>query len=307
MSRRRPGSLGPACALGLALLAASPAGAAKAKSGEDKDSVVSQDIVIRGKGRPTPALPPPPTAPEKPVFDEVLHSLDLYKARYKPRGPKVRVAGGTQRLERPFPEPPYLVFSPETFPYPYARWTFEVLADGRPLWRAEGEGRAEQRLSWDGSDANGRFAARAGQAYQFRFTGMRKDGEESSISSEPVELVSLSFREPLGGTRVEVSNAALFAPEKAAFRKEADAYLAELAERMRRVNPGEKPYRVELYQRKPGAKLAKSRAAALRRFLSKALVISPQRVRVELLPWGSRGDVASCLLPREEAPALEPR
>lgn len=284
----------------LAALCLAALGAALSWAGaEEKESVVSQDIVIRGKGRTGPPLPPQPAKPEKPIYEEVLRSLDLYRRDYTTTAPKARVIGVSRRLSLPFPEPPYLVFSPKAFPARYERWIFEVFADGVPVWKAEGVGEVEGRLSWDGNDAAGQIVARIGQAYYFRFTGLR-DGRESSVSSDPIELRSMQYRENLGGIRLEVSNSLIFAAERAAFLDSAAPYLLELAGRLRRFNPKDKPYLLILYHREPGSKAARLRAAALKRYFSRELVVNPANVLVELHSIGGRGDVAACSLPPEE-------
>jgi len=268
---------------------------------ESRTPVVSQDITIRARPPQGAPIPQPPPMPGKPVADEVLRSLDLYKAAYKEQAPKVRLSAGSLRLEKPFPAPPYLLFYLDTFPRPYDHWLFEVLADGKTVWSKEGarskDGKPD-RVEWDGSNDAGNFIARVGQAYGFRFTGY--SGKEGyAVESEDVELNSVAFPDGPAGTRLEIANAVLFPSDGAAFLEGGKAYLQEMAARARRVNPKGEPYRFFLGQKDPASPLAQARARGLAAFFSKELLVNPGQVIVESQPLDRLGDVASCVIPRE--------
>lgn len=273
--------------------------AASAAQASEK-SVVREDITIRGKAAQGPAVPPPPVKPERPIVDEVIRSLGIYKDDIRVEPSKARVESGPRRLSRPFPEPPYLVFDPAAFTESYARWSFEVFAGERSLRRSEGSGPVGGRLAWDGTDSRGRFIARVGEAYRWRFTAVQTGGEELSMASEPIEIQSVLYRENLGGFRMEVGNPLLFPEGKAALLASGAPYLEEMAARLRRVNPRRKPYRLMLFQEEPASELALARARNLRTYFSKALLVNPSKVEVAILPPAGRGDVTACALPPEE-------
>lgn len=258
---------------------------------------IREEIKVRGKAPGGPPLQvPPPDG--KAAADEVIRSLDIYRADHKLEAPKVKMGGLSKRLDRPFPEPPYLSLSPALIEAPYDAWTFEVLQGATPVWRGEGEGRLKERLEWDGSGSLGDNAIKVGRAYHFRFRA--REGEQQFVlTSEPVTLKSLVFKETLGGSQLEVANSVLFATGKPSFKKGSETYLDEMGARMRRVSLGKEPYRLVLYQDKPKSALARQRADRLARFFAKYLVLNPKRVEVSVRTPGERGDVTSCALPAE--------
>jgi len=129
----------------LAALAAVPARGAAPK--KDDGAASSQDITIKGKGPRGPEVQLPTPRPEKAVVDEVIGSLELVTGEHRTPLPKVKLAGGSMRLQRPFPAPPYLVFSPKTFAGPWDRWTFEAMSGDKALWRLDGTGRPARKIS----------------------------------------------------------------------------------------------------------------------------------------------------------------
>lgn len=285
--------------LAAALLAAWTATAAE----DAGKSVVSQDITIKGKASSAPAVRVPAPAPEKAVLDEVLESLGIYRGRHAPTTPKSVLKPAAKRLLKPFPEAPFLTFSPRSFPKAHDRWTFEVLSGESPVWRTEGVGRLEEELRWDGRDLQGRMA-RAAESYWFRFTAFRGE-EESALSSEPVELPSLAYAGAKGERRLEAASRLIFAPGRSDLASGATDYLSAMGDRLRREDPRKRPYRIELHQKGAPSKLSRARAEALRRFFSSYLVVSPERVSVEVLGASERGEAASCVVPPDEGPRLK--
>jgi hypothetical protein len=267
----------------------------------DAKAVIREDISVRAK--PTGAAVALPTPrPETAVVDEVIDSLDLMKSRHS-----VAVAGvklpRSAKLSRPFPGAPYIEFSPKMVSAPYDLWTFEVLdGEGQLLMRQDGTGRVVEPLEWDGSGPTSDEAVLVGGSYHFRFTG-RRGPDAFVVTSEPALLRSLATREYLGGTRLEVSNEELFAPGEAKLGPRAAQYLNVIADRLRRIPPRD-GYRLQLRQKDPKTDLSTQRAAALRRWLSDALVVNADLVRVEILGPGARGDVTACLLPADKGDAI---
>lgn len=279
----------------LALLLAAAAGA--------EEAVVSQDIVIKGKAAaPPPAALPPPAA-DPAVLDEVLGSLDVLKTDHAASLPKLRLEALRQRLELPFPEPPYLLFAPRRMPFPYSHWRFEVLGPERVMRRTEGVGRLAETLEWDGTDALGRMRALLGERYRFRFTGL-KGKEEFSLESEEVELVSLAYKDNWGVLHMEVSNPLLFAARGAELSEKAPDYLGPVAARMGRAPLEGKPFPIRLYQKRPGTQEAQARAQALVKFFSSALLLNASKFQAEVLALGERGDVCEFLFPAEQGSRL---
>lgn len=264
---------------------------------------IRQEISIKGgaKERPPAAVPAPRA--DKAVVDEVIRSLDVYKGEQK-QSADLEVPLSSKRLGRLFPEAPYLVFSPEAVKAPYDRWIFEVLSGGEVLWRTEGDTRIREPLEWDGSGSSGETVVRVGRAYRFRFTG--KNGPARfTITSQPVVLKSLSFREYLGETHLEVAASTLFTEGKPGFSAEAGDYLKTLEDRVRRVPSAGKPYRFMLYSTKPKEELSRRRADKMRDYFAKRLLINPRRVEVDVVTAGDRGEVAVCVLPAERGAALK--
>lgn len=286
-------------------LALALAGAAYAKDPQGGDSGV-QEITIKGKGPGGPPVKLPPVAPDPAAADEVARSLKIMRGEHKAPVPELRIPGGpVKRLARPFPEPPYLVFDPRAFPQPHERWVFEVLEGARVVWRRSGHGRATETIDWDGADENGRFAARVGQAYHYRFTGTQ-GGEELSLTSEPVGLNSMLYRESLGDVRMEVGAAMLFPTGKAKLLDSAVPYLQALSDRLRRVNSKEGPLRLTLFQRAPGSKAAQRRAKAVKDFLVKSLLVHPSRLEVDVSESSDRGEVLAAGLPPDGGAVIRP-
>jgi hypothetical protein len=210
---------------------------------------------------------------------------------------------GSEKLKKPFPEAPYLAFSPRSVTAPYDLWTFEVIeGPAEVLMRQDGTGKVVEPLEWDGAGPSGQDAIRVGRTYYFRFTG-RRGPESFVLTSEPVTLTSLALRDYLGGGRLEVSNDELFVRGKAKLKPEAARYLRPVADRLRRL-PSAEPYRLELCHAKPGSALAKDRADALKRWFAEALLINAARVVVALRSDAERGDVAAWVLPADQGEVL---
>lgn len=283
----------------LALLA--PPGEAKDKKGGDTGV---QEITIKGKGPGGPPIRVPPIAPDPAAADEVAETLKVLRVEHKPSVPELRVTGGpVKRLATPFPEAPYLTFNPQVFPQPHERWRFEVVSGESVVYRRSGHGRTTDRLEWDGTDDNGRIAARVGRPFHFRFVGVQ-GGDESSLTSETVELGSILYRESLGDVRMEVGSALLFPSGKAALLESATPFLKALAVRLGRINPSLGPLKLTLYQKAPDAALAKRRARAVKSFLVKLLIINARRLEVAREEASERGEVLSAVLPPDGGAVL---
>ena len=195
----------------------------------------------------------------------------------------------SKRLSRPFPDPPYLVFSPHLIETPYEEWIFEILEGDKIIWRIKGNEPLQEKITWDGLSSDGAEAMRVETGYHFRFTG-RRSTEEFILISEPIMVKSLVLRRYVG-THLEVSNSLLFEPGKSALKGEAQDYLITLGRRMRNTNPRDDSYRFILYDEKPGSLLAKARGAALKKYFSEDLVINPKKIKVQVMPVAERGDV----------------
>lgn len=270
-----------------------------ATASAQETSLGNQEIEVRGKAK-APAADPkiPLAAPTRPIVDEVIRSLDVYKTDYSAKLPPVEDAAGPRRGNRPFPGSPFLAMETGQFPFPYDRWVFEVL-DGRfVIWSTGDEGKADELVTWDGLDSSGGFAVKTGVPYKFRFTGIK--GKESlSVLSKEVVLTSLLLRETLGAARLEVLTETIFVEGKPGISKEGERHLQALCSRLRRV-PESVAYRIQVHDPAPKAPLAKKRRASLEKFLRAELLASPGRLKVELLSPGERGAVVSVHLPAEE-------
>jgi len=280
-----------------ALILAVAACAADSKS---EKATISSDITVRSKAA-GPSLSVPPPAPSKPVVNEVLDSLSLGRGSSGPGTQTIHVSPGSARLEHAFPEPPFLALSPENIRARYDTWAFEVLDGEGIVWRAEGVGRLDDQVDWDGMGADGRLAVTAGQSYRYRFTG-RRGGRDFRIESDPVTLKSFMHREYIGETRLEVALPEVFAADKDAFAPGADRFLNAMAESLR-TSEGRRDgtYKLELYMREPRGKLAKARARSLAKKLSAALLVAVERVIVTPLPVERGEAVAAFLAPSKGA------
>ena len=282
-----------AAAVVLALLALGADAKDKKKGG---DSGV-QEITIKGKGPGGPPVRVPPVAPDGAAAEEVAGTLKVLRVEHKPLVPELRVPGGpVKRLATPFPEPPYLTFNPQAFPQPHERWRFEVVAGETVVYRRTGHGKASDRIEWDGTDDNGRVTARVGRPFRFRFVGV-KGGDESSLTSEPVELVSILYRESLGDVHMEVGSAMLFPSGKAKLLESATPFLKALAQRLGRINPELGPLKLTLYQKDPDSPLAKRRGRAVKDFLVKLLIVNAKRLEIAIAEASERGEVLAAVLP----------
>lgn len=294
--------------LSLAVMVAAVA-VLRAEDPRTPPTVISEDITIRGRAPREAALGPLPAPPSKAAAREVIQSLRIYRNDYRKGGATIRIPETLRRLERPFPEPPYLTFPTRAFPRPYKRWRLEVLEQARAVWRIEGDAQGEtasapEEIAWDGLDSSGRLAIRVGEAYGLRFTGI-DGGGEYSVASEPIEFTSLALPQGLAGTRLEAANAVIFITERAALAETSQPYIQEIADRFRRYNPKAEKYRFVLYQENPRSKLAGARAGALRRQFADILLVNPNRIVVEVLGWGERGDVLACVIPSETGALLD--
>ncbi|MBI4345480.1 MAG: hypothetical protein HY553_01405 [Elusimicrobia bacterium] len=279
-----------------ALLFALTSADAKETKKKGDDSGV-QEITIKGKGPGGPPVRLPPVAPDGAVANEVADTLKVLRTEHKPPVPELRVPGGpVRRLAAPFPEPPFLTFNPRVFPEEHDRWRFEVMTAEGVVWRRTGRGRATDPLEWDGTDETGRVAARVGRPFHFRFTGVR-DGSESSLTSESIELGSILYRESLGDVHMEVGSALLFPTGKHKLLESAAPFLRAMASRLGRINPELGPLKLTLYQRDPDAPVAKRRARAVKAFFLKALIVNASRLEVSVAESADRGEVLATVLP----------
>jgi hypothetical protein len=286
------------------LTAAALLSPAFARSGRARDqaqgkAVITQDIAIKGAGA-GPSLPLPAPGADRAVVDEVVDSLKIMSQDHAARAASVQVPGA-EKLSRPFPEAPYLTFSPRSVSARYDLWTFEVVeAPLETLMRQDGTGRVVEPIEWDGSGPAGDEAVRVGKTYFFRFTG-RRGPESFVVTSEPVRLKSLALRDFLGATRLEVANSELF--DGGTLSKASAEYLRVMADRMRRVG-GNEPYKLQLYTPQPESREAKQRAAALKAWFADALLINAARVQVAVFTAGARGEVTVCLLPADRGDTI---
>ncbi len=288
----------------LLCMAAATAGAVRADDSRGEAGqapALREDVSVRATGSgPGVALPPP--GPGRAVVDEVVGSLRVIQQDPSAKAADVRVPAPS-RLSAPFPEPPYLVFSPRLISAPYEVWSFETLdGQGRSLFRQDGTGRVVDPIEWDGSGPSGDDAVRTGESYWFRFTG-RRGPASFIVASEPARLSSLALRGLLGGARLEVETSALFQPGSGKLQKDAARYLAALADRMGRVAPKD-GYALELRQRQPDSALAKARAKALEAWLSERLLVNAALVRVARLAPNDRGEILACTLPAEKGDVI---
>jgi hypothetical protein len=257
---------------------------------------MSQNITVVGKAA-APSLSVPAPSPSKPVVDEVLQSLSLGRGA-GPSGPEtVHVSPETSRLERPFPEPPFLALSPENIRALYDAWTFAILSDdGEIAARSEGVSILRESIDWDGSGSDGRLAIVAGRRYHYRFTG-RRGGREFAIESDPVPIKSFTRREYAGETRLEVAVEEIFPDEKSSYATGAERYLDAMAEALRAGDArADGTFKFELYAKAPRGKLAAARAKALAKTFAAALLVEPLRVKVALMPV-ERGEALAAFVP----------
>jgi hypothetical protein len=259
-------------------------------------SEMSQNITVIGKAA-APSLSVPPPSPSKPVVDEVLQSLTLGRGA-GPSGPEtVRVAPDTSRLERPFPEPPFLALSPENIRALYDAWTFEIRSDdGEIAARSEGVSILRESLDWDGSGPDGRLALAAGRRYHYRFMG-RRGGREFAIESDPVTIKSFTRREYAGETRLEATIDEIFPDGKSSYATGAERYLDLMAEALRAgEGRADGTYKFELYTKEPRGKLARARMKALAKTFASALLVDPKRVKISPMPV-ERGEALAAFVP----------
>jgi len=287
----------------LSILAAAAVGANALAAEAKPKSEMSQNITVVGRAA-APALAVPPPSPSKPVVDEVLRSLSLGRGE-GPAGPEVvRVSPESGRLERPFPESPFLALSPENIRALYDSWTFEVRSDdGEIAARSEGVSILRDKIDWDGSGPDGRLALVAGRRYHYRFTG-RRGGREFVIESDPVLIRSFTRREYAGETRLEAAIEEIFPDEKASFATGAERYLDAMADALRAGDArADGTYRFELYMKQPRGKLAAARAKALAKTFGKALLVEPARVKIEIMPV-ERGAALAAFVPPAKGPRI---
>lgn len=270
----------------------------------EQRELIKEDITIRSKGSASgPAVAVPPPSADPAVLKEALESLDVYRADHKAATGIVRMEAARRRLERPFPEAPYLSFNAGLAAPRFDRWLFEVIdKNAEVLWQTSGAGEAG-RIDWDGSGSGEKLIARVGGEYRFRFSSWIR-GEERALESEPVRLASMSYKEFMGDQLLEVDNALLFAKDSPKWAPTAPRFLGAMAARMRRVAIKEHLYRLVLRQRDPRTAVARARSRALAKELARQLVIAPARVKVELAAEGERGDVTSVALPPEKGASL---
>lgn len=277
--------------------------AAHAAAPSKPKSELSQDITVHAKAA-APALAVPPPSAAKPVVDEVLGSLSLGRGEGGAKPETVRVTPETMRLEKPFPEPPFLALSPENIQAIYDSWTFEVRGmDGEFMARSEGVGLLREKLDWDGAGPDGRLSLVAGKRYRYRFIG-RRGGREFIVESDPVTIKSFTHREYAGETRLEAVIDEIFTDGKSTFATGYDRYLEAMTDSLRTGEPRrDGTYRFELYSAQPRGKLAAARAKALRKKLASALKADPAKVKVTVMP-AERGEAIAALVPPSKGARL---
>lgn len=289
--------------IALPFLFAFAAGAHAGEPPAKNKSEMSQNITVVGRAS-VPALAVPPPSPSKPVVDEVLRSLSLGRGA-APAGPEtIHVSPETARLERPFPEAPFLALSPENIRALYDAWTFEVRSDdGGIATRSEGVSILRESIDWDGSGPDGRLVLVPGRRYHYRFTG-RRGGREFAIESDPVLIESFTRREYAGETRLEAAIEEIFTDGKASYATGAERYLDAMAEALRAGDArADGTYKLELYTRKPRSKLALARAKALAKTFGQALLVEPRRVKVSPMPV-ERGEALAAFVPPAKGPRI---
>jgi hypothetical protein len=264
---------------------------------------ISQDITIKAKAS-APALALPPPSPEKAVVNEVLDSLPLGRGEGDAGPETVRVTPESTRLERPFPDPPFLAFSPENIRALYDSWTFTVrAADGDFAYRAEGIGLLRDKIDWDGAGADGRLTVIPGRRYLYRFTG-RRGGKEFVIESDPVLIKSFTHREYAGETRLEVVIDEIFTDGKSSFATGAERYLDAMTDALRAGEPRrDGTFRFELASARPRSTLTARREKALRARLASALKTDPDKVKIAPRT-AERGESLAVLVPPSKGQRL---
>lgn len=284
-----------------ALLLAAAAFAAEPSSKGNEG--MSQNITVVGKAA-APSLSVPPPSPSKPVVDEVLQSLTLGRGA-GPAGPEtVHVAPETSRLERPFPEPPFLALSPENIRALYDAWTFEIRSDdGEIATRSEGVSILRESIDWDGSGPDGRLVLAPGRRYHYRFMG-RRGGREFAIESDPVTIKSFTRREYAGETRLEAAIDEIFTDGKSSYATGAERYLNAMAEALRAGDArADGTYKFELYTKTPRGKLTAARMKALAKTFAAALLIDPKRVKIAPMP-AERAEALAAFMPPSKGARL---
>lgn len=284
--------------ISLLLIIALPVWSAPSKS------ELTQDMTIKARAASGAGVQVSPPTASKPVIDEVLRSLSLGRGATAPAAERIRAGGDVGRFNRPFPEPPFLALSPANIVAVYDEWSFEIRdSEGEIVWKSDGVGMLNEKVDWDGGGPHGRLAVVAGRSYHYRFTG-RRAGRAFVIESDPVPLRSFTHREYAGETRLEADVALIFEGGKAAFTKEAGAWIDAFAGRLRLGEPrADGNYKVELAAKNVRDKVTQARAKALSRRLAKSLLVAPERVVVSLMP-AMRGEAVSAFLPPSKGPAL---
>lgn len=286
-----------------AVLAAAVALAAASPAATAERAEISQEITVRARAA-GPGVQIAPPAASAPVIDEVLRSLSLGRGARAPSDERVSVDPGAARFERPFPEPPFLSFSPANIEALYDEWAFEVLDDrGEAVWRSEGVGLLGEVIEWDGGGPGGRLIVSPGRSYRYRFTG-RRAGRAFVVESGFVPLRSFAHREYAGETRLEAAASLFFAEGRPSLTDGGKRWVDALAARLRAAEArADGGYRLELLAREPGGALAKNRARLLVRELARLLVVAPERVRVDRVP-APRGEAVAALLPPSRGGSL---
>ena len=278
-------------------ITASAADPAKAKT------EISQDITVHARAS-APALAVPAPTPSKPIVDEVLNSIPLGRNAGAAKPDTVHTTPETVRLEKPFPEPPFLSLSPENFRAVYDAWTFQVRAvDGDIVYRSEGVGGMREKIEWDGAGPDGRLNVIPGRRYNYTFNG-RRGGREFVVESEPVALKSFTHREYAGETRLEVVTYEIFVEGKTTYATGAERYLDAMMDAVRAGEPRpDNTYRFELYSAKPKDKLTVARAKALKKRFAAAMRVDPALVKIAPMPL-ERGEALAVLVPPSKGARL---
>ena len=285
--------------LSLLLGAALAAHAAGAKG----KSEMSQNITVVGRAA-VPALAVPPPSPSKPVVDEVLRSLALGRGETGSSPETVHVTPESSRLERPFPDAPFLALSPENIRALYDAWTFEIRSDdGEIATRSAGVSILRDSIDWDGSGPDGRLVLAHGRRYRYKING-RRGGREFVIESDPVLIRSFTRREYAGETRLEAAVEEIFPDGKSSYATGAERYLDKMAAALRAGDArADGTYKLELYTKEPRSKLAAARAKALARTFGQALLVEPKRVIVSPMPV-ERGEAVAAFVPPAKGPRI---
>lgn len=257
------------------------AGAGWAAPDEDGKTSVNEQITVKSHTNLGP-LPVPPPSPTKALIDDVLSTLSFSKEKSSVE--TVRVSPDVSRLALPFPDPPFLAFSPENIQANYDSWTFVVLNESeKPVWTSEGTGHLRDQVEWDGRGHDGRIALVPGHSYRYRFTGVR-GSKKFRVESERIQFRSFSRPEVVGQKLYCVWSDVLFEANSDQLGPDAGTYLDAMLDAWRASGqPAGTIYRGDFHFL-TSRSLAAARLAELRKHISDGLLVPPARIQIDLAP-----------------------